>query len=69
MRCNSKEAVEMNMKHKHLIVIARALRKTKKGKERELITRIANDSRWNEDKYIDTMWYDDNAKGYDIPKK
>ena len=68
LRYDSNEAVEMNMKkHKHLIVMARALRKTQKGKVTQLITRIANDSRWNEDKYIDTMWYDEEAEEYDIP--
>ena len=67
LRNDSKDAVDGNMKHKHLIVIARALKKTKKGKEIELITRIANDSRWNQENYIESMWDDLYSKEYDIP--
>jgi hypothetical protein len=59
LRCDSTDAVDgSNMKHKHLIVIARALKQTKRGKETELISRIANDPGWIEEDYIESMWDD-----------
>jgi hypothetical protein len=46
-----------------LIVIALALRNTKKGskEEREMISRIADDSKWNNVDEVKTWWPDANA--------
>jgi hypothetical protein len=67
LRYDSQDAVKGNMNHKHLIVIARALKKTRKGNEKELVSRIANDDRWNEEGYIESMWDDGHSIEYDIP--
>jgi hypothetical protein len=68
LRNDSQDAITKNMNHKHLIVIALALRKTKKGskEERALIARIAEDSRWIKVKEVKTWWPDVNAV-YTVP--
>jgi hypothetical protein len=66
---DSHDAITKNMNHKHLIVIALALRKTKKGskEEREMISRLAEDSKWNNVDDVKTWWPDVNAV-YTVPR-
>jgi hypothetical protein len=69
LRKDSTDAITKNMNHKHLIVIALAITNTKKGSnnEKKMISRIADDSTWNNINDVKTWWQDVNAI-YTVPK-
>jgi hypothetical protein len=55
------------MNHKHLIVIALALKANKGIGLEQLLSKIANDKRWNQ-KNFKKRWLDTSEKGYKITK-
>ena len=68
LKMDSIGAIQQNMQHKHLIVIALAL-KTRAGRKlEELISRIANDPDWGKEDWVQ-RWDDVNSQVYTIPKK
>jgi hypothetical protein len=69
LRKDSTDAITKNMNHKHLIVIALAIRNTKKGSnnEKKMITKIADDSEWNNINEVKAWWADVNAV-YTVPR-
>ena len=69
LRHDSKDAIELNMQHKQLIVIARALKEKIKKKRllAKLIGSIAHDdATWNK-KGCDKWWNDKHGQLYSIP--
>ena len=69
LRHDSIDAIGLNMKHKHLIVIATALKKTKKkALLTKLIGVIAHDkATWNKKRCVE-WWTDKEGELYKIPK-
>ena len=65
---DSEDAIKVNMVHKHLIVIAKALKKADEKDLATLISEIAWDPTWDRetDKW-DVRWRDLRAKKYKIP--
>jgi hypothetical protein len=67
LRYDSEQAVNLNMKHTHLIAIAMAIRDKSEEETRVLVSKISNDPRWKNKKYTKN-WKNIHAKVYDIPK-
>jgi hypothetical protein len=65
---DSIQAITLNMSHKHLKVMALAIKKTKdKGLLAGLISRIAYDDTWNNEPDCEVRWHDVLSADYKIP--